>query len=150
MATPIVEDISANLVAALELITVGNGYENTVTVERHKRTGNDPVDKLLVVHMDSSFRLIEDVINHHVWLQTYFIVGYVVEAEDSVVAIDTRINSLRSDVGKALMVDPQRNNLAIDTIAGGVELFETPDSIEGFIAEWSVQYRTLEADPFSG
>ncbi len=148
MADPIVEQIRADIKTTLETITTVNGYENTVTVEEHSRLGNPPTDKLLVLHQDDGLWLDNAAHQHHRWNQLFWVVGYVIEAEDASTAIARRINTLRADVEKAMMVDATRNSLALDSTPGNFSLFEVGD-VDGFAAQWFVDYRTLETSPYS-
>jgi hypothetical protein len=84
------------------------------------------------------------------WEQPISIVCYVQESDSSDVPLDQRTNTIRADVEKSVMLDPHRNELAIDTIVDDPELLNTA---EGFIAGVSVnlliRYRTLLNDPYS-
>ena len=154
MATPIVEYIAANLLTTLSGITVANGYDNTVTAERLVRLGNRVRDKLVVLEQGDTRRS-EDVGERDQyqaigWFQTFYVTCYAIESESSSTAIETRLNSLRSDVEKAVMVDPHRGNYAVDTfLVSATRVTDAEAAAEAVVVEIEVYYRVLHTSPYT-
>ena len=154
MATSILEQISANVLTTVASVTIANGYEQTVTAERRQQryaeTAQPIRDKNVVIYQDVPV-LDEGVPQGHIgWYQPYWLECYVLEDEGSGTAVDTRVNSIRADVEKALLVDRHRGTLAVDTD------IEAPAAIEdengatlGVAVRAVVRYRTLESDPYT-
>ena len=152
MPTPILELIAQNVATTLGGITTAGGYENTLTVERAKRLGNIPGDRRVVIHQgDARKESPEDDSRAHItWNQSFLCTAFAVESEASVTAIDQRINSLRADMEKALMVDPTRGGYALDTfIEDPINFSDEGGGWEGIVVHCVVKYRTLLGNPYS-
>lgn len=154
---PVLERIVQNIVEALENVSTAAAADRSLTVERPKPSlGNRSRDALAVVTM-SNPKLVGDPEGGAAylmaeWLQPFGIILTVVESEQSDVSIDERLNVLRSDVEKALLADPHRGGLAIDTLLGDA-FYPEPESLNANVGEvWvliTVHYRTRYDDPYT-
>jgi hypothetical protein len=148
MSYPIVELISQNVVDVLSRVAESTGYNGTLIVERQKRSGNIPRDRLVVVHQDDPIPL-DGAHGHTTWNQPYVVTCYVIESETSDTPIDQRVNFIRSDVEKAVMEDVTRGGYAILTSLEKPELFDAKDgSFFGIDVHFTVTYRTIQDDPY--
>lgn len=154
MPTPIIEYIAANVLSTVQAVTAANGYDNTVTGERLIRTGNRVRDRLVVVEQGDTKRsdLDGDRDQYQAigWVQTFYLTAYVLESESSSTAIETRLNSIRSDLEKAIMADPTRGNYAVDTfLVGATRVTDDDSAAEGVVVEIEVYYRVLHTNPYA-
>ncbi len=110
------EKITKDIVAVLQTITVANGYNYDigVRVERLRGSGNDPSPFPLTLLLEnepdpnnehSSIRA--DELNYMIW----FFDGRDDSDPDSTPAAE-RFANVKADISKALMEDPERNDLA--------------------------------------
>ena len=150
MATPIEEQIAANVLTRIASITTGNSYEQTLIAERpNKKRGNRLRDLLAVVYEEDrdpreSAQSLEE------WTKQFAVAVYLIESEASSTLIDTRANTVAADVEKAVATDRFWSSLATNTTLRGTERFdvETGD-MAGIVIYFDVHYRTPEADPYS-
>lgn len=147
MPVAILEQITQNIVDELKLVTVANGFDNDLIVERPLQEGNPPKDRLVVVFQTSVDEL-EPPLGHKWWNQSYAIVCFVRESETSAVNLDTRINSIKSDVEKKLRQDNSRGGLAVETELRPPLIFEQ-EGASGVVVNVDVSYRVLEDNPYS-
>ena len=150
MADSILEQIATNVLDVLGKITTDNGFENTVTASRHKQHGNEIADKLVVLFQEDPAKSDAAPQGHIWWVQPFAAACFVLESETSTTAVDSRINSLRSDVERALCLDRNRIGLAVDTVIDAPNLIvDDVGGVSGIVVRFSVHYRTLEDDPYS-
>lgn len=148
MAEPVIERIAQNVVDTLKGVNVAAGYNNSLSVERLKREGNAPRDLLVVVEQHDETQPEDVTHNKQEWFQRFAVTCYVVE-QDGARSLDTRINSVRADVQKALMQDPHRGDLAIDTILRGCDSIAllTGGQLTGIVVYFDVHYAVEWDDP---
>jgi hypothetical protein len=156
----ILEQITLDIVATLQSVTVLNGYQNDLSVRRamqREPVGGYP-DRTAVVIQGQPTNDADATETVTGWIQPYTIDCYVVEAENSGVSRDTRINSIRADVEKALTLakaSQQRSGLsgkplAIDTKLDDPELFlDGEGNYAGVGVQVNVQYWTALNDPYT-
>jgi len=150
MATPIIELIAQNLLAALqEIVTAGAA----AAAIRPLRAGlaQAPEDKLLVLYQGDDVEQVgeEAVQRFKTWIAPFSVYCYVRPSDDSATAVDTSINTLRADVEKKLREAPTRGGYALDTRIGDPEGFIATGGSEGVIVSVDVLYRHLEDDPYA-
>jgi hypothetical protein len=158
---PVIERIAQDLLDTLEGITTAAGYRYTLIAERAKpNLGNRRRDGLAVLVQGDAKRINEDddsptgrgpAYDHDEWWAAFAVVLTAMETEASTDPIDKRMNVMRSDVEKALAVDPTRGGLAILTEMGDPMPVDAPPNVNG--VEWAipltVYYRTLAGDPYT-
>lgn len=149
MATAIIESIAANIKTTLDGVTTVGGFDNDLIVERQKTGKFVPQDQsVVIIQADTSGS--EQPQDHLQWSQIFEMYAYVLLDEQSSTPIDQRINSMRSDIEKVLMVDVHRGDKALDTNIISPDLFEHEHGdYNGIIVRAVVKYRTLFADPYS-
>lgn len=144
MATPIVEQIAANLLTTLS----GYGsYENAITFERSLREGHRPRDLFAVIQ---GVNVAEDTAPHNLkqWRWTWHVMVLAAPAEGS--TTETQLHQAIADIAKALLVDPKRGGLAIDTYIGTP--FYGPreaGEFDSMVVPVDVQFRTSRDDWYS-
>ena len=151
MATPIIESIALDVVAAINAITTGNGFNQDLTAVRPRK--NDwsdltPVDKHVFVKQADPERRDADGLGTIEWEQPFTLSALVLDADAATDSIDTRINQVRSDIEKKMREDPTRGGNAYDTRIAAPVQFD--DGIwTGIEVNIIVLYRTNENDPFT-
>lgn len=151
MADSVRERIMKNIQAALEGITVGNGYANTLNrVERFLQAGQTYTPPMAVVIEGD-----DDVIGEQPlgYVSRNLSVGVVLSVQQDS-ELDSRsasevMNSLVADVQKKMQEDYRRGNLAVNTEEVSVSNL---DAVEGqpdlsCAVAYRIQYRHALADP---
>jgi len=151
---PIVEQIAQALVARLETVSVAGGYETDVArVARPTKTGGYPLeDRLVVLLQDDPAEDadLEGAGSLKAWVQPFRILCFVLPSDTETTPVDTRINTLRADVEKAVRVDPTLGGLATDAVIRAPEGWTVRDTaFEGVTVNVDVHYRTAEDDPYA-
>jgi hypothetical protein len=156
MATPVNEDIAADLITALATVTTGNGYNYDMTAERYvdpeeDNAGNTPADGKIVLHQDDPEKVEDANVPHNAiaWRQTFAAEFFWTLADNSSTAIDTKGNQMRADIEKAVMQDPQRSTLAFDTIILDPVTFDPEGGMHSMAVMMEVYYRTAIDDPYT-
>lgn len=150
MSASIIEQISDNVLTTLNGITTGNGYAITMTFYR-------PSKVIDVLGSNKGFLSLKYVdpsdkspARHAQWDARFEVLCATMPHDGDTTPVGTYQNAMRSAIEKALMVDPHRNNLALDTLPRGCEILdEINGGFDGIIVKFDVMYRTLVADPFS-
>ena len=155
MADPIVEQIAADVLTTVQTVTTGNGYNYTVSAKRMPSQAETigPADLGVILYQgDPAKKTDSEPQNRYDWMQPFFLACYVSIKEDDVTepAIETKVNRVRADIEKALMVDRNRSTLAIDTIIGEPVAFDTGiDGMDGIVVRIDVWYRVDQDDPYT-
>lgn len=142
MTYPIIEQITQNIVATLESLS-------SVTVARDTVAGNSPADGKVIVVLGDPTKLDATPTQHISWDQPYALICYVIASETDETPPDQRAMVRRSDIEKALMVDPHRGGLAVDTFIEAPTLLENDIGLlGGVVVNITVRYRTRYEDPY--
>lgn len=152
MSTPVIESIAVNITAAINAITTGNGFNQTLVAVRPRR--NDfsdvsPKDGVVLVVQADEEQVDEQAYNSKEWLQPFVIMAIVLDSDDASASIDTRINQVDCDIKKKLREDPQRNSNAINTTILPSVKFDDGEGFTGIAVKCVVNYRTLEDNPYT-
>lgn len=152
MTTPIVEQIAENLKTTVAGITVANGYNQTLTPIRPKR--NDwsdvaPVNGMVLISQDDDAPVDNAALSSIQFAQEFMMDCIVLDSDAVATSIDTRINQVKSDIRKAVMVDPTRGGLAIDTVIGPSAKFDDGNGLTGITVTCIIVYRTNLTDPYT-
>lgn len=159
MAFPVVELITQNVEASLRGVRKSAGYNVDLIVERELQYGNARRNNLAVLMQVETER--QDQLttpeNRIAWMQRYWVECHVVEPEGSAVPVDQRINVIRADVEKAIMVDFRRGTTTgaiagavVDTyIRDPIQVLDEQGRWEGVIVVFDVHYRTKYEDPYT-
>lgn len=158
MADPIIEQILQEVEARIAEITTVNGFNQDLNPVRLIRGDNDELSGLgngdvVLLMLDVTPN--EELSSHGnvglmAWDMTVALAAFVVASDSSTTAIDTLINQVRADIEKKLMADPQRGDLAIDTIPAGASPWTDPAGRTGIDVYMIVQFRTSLDDPYTG
>lgn len=157
MATPIVEQIALAIKAKLLTVTTANGYNVTVSeVLRPTRTGVEasPQSYGIVLLQEDPTQDDELSYDSNVsvigWNQPFSVTLAIWVSEKSETPIDSLLNTFVADVTKALMDDPQWNDLACYSNVTDYSNGKAEDgSWEGVQITYEVKYRVAEDDPYT-
>lgn len=152
MSTPVLENIAANILTAINEITVGNGYNQTLTAYRPRRVDFSdvtPGDLKVIVKQDDPELSDGTLINVQCWDQPFTIWALVIDSDAATDSIDTRRNQVRSDIEKKLMVDPTRGGYAYETLIMPSVEFDDGGGFTGIAVNIIVKYRTRITDPYT-
>lgn len=150
MPNTVREDILTDIETAIEGITTGNGFDNTISnVQRWMGNGNSLATLPAVIVKAGPETRSERANPLTECRMGVELILFISVAEDDTTATDTRLNSLLGDITKKLLTDRRRNGKAVDTEITEVIPF---DSIEGqpecgLIITAQVYYRTQQTDP---
>ena len=147
----IIEQIAVELLTTLGGVTTGAGYGQTLSVSRPKKKPFEPLNNKALLYQTGWTKDEENApAGRYQWWAHFSLEVYCMPNDTDTTAIDTYLNSIAADVAKALRVDYQRSNKAIDTIIEEPSFFVHVNSgFDGAMCNFSVRYRTLQDDPFS-
>lgn len=153
MKYPTIELITRNVLTTLQAVR-RPAYNVDLLPTRKIKRGVVPDDMTCFVVQESPDKVGDDGESEALGLigfrQHYTFETWIINSENSEQPIDERINLARSDIEKALMADPTRGGLAIDTTIETPELFDdVKGAFAGIRVRASVYYRTLIDDPYS-
>lgn len=146
---PIVEQLAANINAALAGVTKTAGYTGDLNVIRAttSTTEIDPSDLKTVIWQENP-RPMPAPYGQVGRKQIFAIVVYIREGETTGVPIDRRINLVVADIERALMADPRRGGICyIDNVFGEPSLEPNNDRFSSVWIFLQCDYRTLRSDP---
>lgn len=149
MDEPLVERIALDLKKTLEGVTTANGcHQDVAGVVRPTRLPNVTLTDRLILLGQGEPEEEEAPEGWKAWLQPFPILLCVRPSEKDLTPVDTIVNRFRVDVERAVMEDPQRGGLAIDTAIRPYDNVTTEDgALEGVIVHVEVHYRHRIEDP---
>lgn len=150
-AEPVQQRIIDDMLTALGLIQGGSDYFTTVTV---LEAGKDPlsagIHPSVSLNVGGFGRIQEtDPSNRVLWSHSQFWQVVVVATIEGFDDVRRRLIEICADVVHALMINPRRGGIAINTTFTGVDFFPPPDDGTGIAwceVGFQVQYRTQEGD----
>lgn len=153
MSTPVIENIALQLVALIGQITVGNGFNQTLTPVRPKRIhleGDITKDGTVIIDQEGA-EVATDANEITQWRQAFTLQALVIDSDDATDPIDTRLNKVRSDIEKKLMTG---TNWKLGGYAEGVllrsaEKFIADPQVAGIAVNIDVLYSVLTNNPYS-
>jgi len=154
MATPVIENIAADIATKIDLITTGNGFEYTLVARRPKRVlfGNETwkdQDVLIVQGAEKSRTDLLGANGVKEIVQGFFLMAITVQSDTASDSIDTKNNKVAADLEKKLMEDITRNSYAIYTeIVDRLPLVEN-EFFSGVMLEVDITYRVNVEDPYT-
>ena len=152
MSVPIKELITLDIEAAINAITVANGFNQNLTAVRPRR--NDfsdvsPVDGIVLIKQADEEKADNPANGTEEWYQPYALMAIVLDSDTATESIDTLLNTVAADIVKKLKEDPYRDSNAIDTITLPATEFNDGQGFSGVAVGVAVQYRTQENDPYT-
>lgn len=152
MSAPIVETIAVKLAALIDAITVANGFNQTLTAVRPKRIhleGDINTDLTVIIEAEDAV-IEEDSTTHVIWRQGFTLQALVIDSDDATDPIDTRLNTVRSDIEKKLM---ENDNWQLDDLGEillkSAEKFIADPQMAGIAVNIDVLYMVSKTDPYS-
>lgn len=154
---PVDELIAQNIVTAIGEITVANSYNYDLTAARPTRLGFDASTK----HRDLTVLIVQDDADEDeskasegnppmlAWVQPFMLIAYVIESDASTDPIDQRINRVRADIIKKLMIDVTRGGYAHNTTFTGSRVFSLAPGVTGVVLYIDIDYRVRSTDPYT-
>lgn len=150
---PLLERIIRHVCASLHQLTIGNGNDDTLCVDRPRPARPKPSETY-----NAAIILMDDVLDEENPSTCGLVnrvaeIGVIIDVnqpEKSIIPVDTLLIQARAEVERRIMVKPRRDGLAWDT--------EIKDPILEDVVETGscgrvtvvahVKYETKEADPF--
>jgi len=153
MSTPIIEQIADKLVDYVNAITVANGYNQDLTAIRPKRLHLESDinrDRLVIIQQEEIADVETESTQTIIWQQPFAVQAIVVDSDDATDPIDTRLNTVRSDIEKKLMSDECRTLGGLGQIyLAGATKFIDDAANSGISVDVIVMYEVLTNDPCS-
>jgi len=152
MSTPIVETIAVKIAALVDGVTVAAGYNQTLTAVRPKRIHlESDINTDLSVIIEAEDAVIEQDSNTHIiWRQGFALQALVIDSDEATTALDTRLNQVRSDIEKILMLG---DNWKLDgygeILLKSAERFISEPAVAGISVNIDVLYQVNKADSYS-
>lgn len=147
MPEPIAWQIQANVKTALDNIDGTGDYFYSLDMNYADHQQNELLSLDAYVTTASIERANESEPNQrYEWRQTFSVTVSVPVASGSAGEIDQRRLRAFTDVARAVMADPHRGSLAIDTQVLGYEPADVADGRAGVIVSIEVWYRTRITD----
>lgn len=155
MPYPIIEHIEMDVEETLRGVQIAAGYGTNLIVERSPRKIN-PRDSLAVVLTDPPAKLDGTTSDAAAacegaifWKLSFEVLLFITESQKSHEPINRRINIIRSDVEKAIMIDPYRGGFAHYTrIEEPARLEDANGALAGVAVRFSVDFATRGNDPY--
>jgi hypothetical protein len=156
---PRLELLTQNLCDTLLNIQTANGFQTTIRrVTRARLDGVDPQtlesvvgDNLVSVFEQDQEDAEESPLQTSDYWQPYAIVCFVNEPKASLYAPRKRLQLMRADIKKALLVDPTRNGYAHDSVIGPMQWMPEPEQfgwMDGCVVPVRCRYREDYYDPY--
>lgn len=153
MSTPIVETIAVKLVALIDAITTGNGFNQTLVAVRPKRIhleGDLNADNTVIIEQEDG-RVATDANETTVWLQGFTLQALAIDSDAATDPIDTRLNKIAADIIKKLFTG---ENSSLDGLADGIllkgtERFIADPQLAGIAVNIDVLFPFDTANPYS-
>lgn len=152
MAEPLIEQIAEHLKTTVSGVTVDAGYNQTLTPIRPRRcdfSDLSPVDGHVLIWQEDDAPVDAAALTTTQFAQEFLLICIVLDSDTETDSIDTRLNRVKSDLRKALMVDPTRGGLAIDTQIGQSRKIDDGEGFTGVAVTCAVLYRTALTDPYT-
>jgi len=140
----VIEQIAKNIQDTLANLAAGGGNINAIRPRRVDFM-TAPEDLDCLIKQETLERLTDESLCQN-WRQHFIMQIFVIDSDDETEPIDTRLNAVWSAVVKALLADPTRGGLAIDTQIMGADFFGD-EGITGITCDFAVDYRTQWDDP---
>jgi len=153
MSTPIIETIALQLVTLIGQITVGNGFNQTLTPVRPKRIhleGDINTDNTVIIEQEGA-EVAVDANETIQWRQAFTLQALVIDSDEATDPIDTRLNKVRSDIEKKLMTGTnwKLGGYAEGVLLRGAEKFIADPQVAGIAVNIDVLYSVLTNNPYS-
>ena len=152
MSTPIIETIAEFIKDAINEITTGNGYNQTLTAIRPRRihiTESINQDLQVLVTQDSPAAATPvEGTSAATWWQPFNIEAIAIDSDDAATAIETRLNQIASDIIKKILIDETCDSNAHHIEIRSVEISHGPE-ISVVKVVIAVLYRTAYGDPYT-
>jgi hypothetical protein len=152
MSTPIIEQIAVKLAALIDAINEANGFNQKLVAVRPKRIHleGDINDDLNVIIEQEDAAIETDSNTHVIWRQGFTLQALVIDSDDATAAIDTRLNTVRSDIEKKLM---EADNWQLDGLGEillkSAERFIADPQLAGIAVNIDVLYMVNKSNPYS-
>jgi hypothetical protein len=148
---PIVELIAENIESAINAVTIANGYHQTLTALRPRRNDFSDVapNDLTVLIKQADEEQGMNPLETQDWQQPFLLMAFVIDSDTATASIDTRINQVRADIQKKLLLDATRGGYAYDTVILPSQEFDDGNGFSGIAVKIAVKYRTNYMNPYA-
>ena len=145
---PVSEMIAVDVFDTVSEVTTQNGFNYTLAVARHMKTGDKRTHLSALIVQDDPHEVTNENYNTREWLLPFSIGVYLIPTDNDATPIDTYVNLVTADVQKALMIDRYRGGNALDTKIKAPHLITEEGSFDLVLIQVEVSYRTAEIDPY--
>jgi hypothetical protein len=148
MPTPIIEQIAAEIKTTLDGLATSGGNLDAIRPSKVDLLSGWG-DLTCLVNQAEAARL-DGATMTAAWMQSFLLVAIVIDSDKVDTSIDTRLNTVRADIEKQLMVDLTRGGLAKNTTVEEATPFEgEPGEATGIAIKITVHYATADNDPYT-
>lgn len=152
MSAPLVEQIALALVEMIDDITIANGFNQDLAAVRPKRLhleGDINTDNTVIIEQENS-TLVDQTAETITWRQQFTLQALVIDSDTATDPIDTRLNTVRSDIEKQLTSITNRTcgGLAEGILFRDSEKFISDPQMAGIAVNIDVIYTTAYDDPY--
>ncbi len=155
---PVTETIAERLLAAVKTavdgITTGAGYRQTLSAYRPSPGGNAAfveANGRVVVYAESDLPDpdydLSGNVNRRGRRLRVSLVAWIIPAASDATPVDTLLTRAAGDLQKKLMADPQWSSLAIESFWGDTEFLDYDEGRTGLTQSLEIVYRTPEGNP---
>ena len=149
MALTVLENISRNVLAAIQNITQANGYDYTLNASRAVYKAN-PQHLSAIIYQISPDDVQDAPTMTEEWRQLYSVVVYIRPVDGDNTPVDQINNACIGAIHKELQRDVTCGGFAIDTQPQPFIIFPPVEGeFGGFTYNFVVTYRTALDDPFT-
>ena len=151
MSDPIVEQIAKYIETLIDAVTIANGYQQDLVCLRPKRAFFlDAVtqDNTVILAQDAPSKVEASAFGCQEWSQPFSLVAILMDSDAATTPIDTRLNTVRSDIEKKILANTTMGGLAIDTVVEPPAYF-AENQMTGIEVKINVHYRTKYDDPYT-
>lgn len=150
MTTPIVEHIAEDIRTTIEAISAPTYNQNLKAIRPRRNDFSDvpPVNGTCLIEQADEEEG-EDAIGFESWVQPFVIWAIVIDSDKETDSIDTRLNQVKCDIIKALLVDHTRGGYATDTKIRPSAKFDDGEGFTGIAVRIDVAYFHKHNNPYS-
>ena len=141
------ERISADIETTVRNVTILNGYEHDMTVERRKQVGNTIASNAITI-IDGPLSMAENqTLGQDTYVKSYTLRVTLMRNEDSDIAQGDTQSKYAADLIKALQSTYTRGGIALDTKFTAANPLDDAE-MAGISLTFEVMFRTSKDDPY--
>jgi hypothetical protein len=148
MTTPLFETITTSLTAAINTITIANGYRQDLVAARPKTIDFSdvaPADGVVIIMHNGVERAPDGAAMMDEWLLDYVLFALALGSADSSNSYEEKCHNIFADINAKLKEDVNLGHAdhVVDTVVGGYQVLNTDDGYSGIVIAVTVHCRHL-------